>query len=76
MSKTIITWRDAYRFPVYYDKESQKIFDQDANVMLDIRGWDHLTGQSGLKLSEKFAIKIQDQFGYDVAKAINENKSL
>lgn len=51
---------------------------KDATITLDgkefiiIRGWGHLTGSGGLRLSEEQAVKIQDDFAEFIIKQLEK----
>ena len=67
------TARYYWKAPFRYDEEGQTIWDANNQRVLDVRGWGYLTGKGSgaLGLDEASAIKIQDDFGEGVVKALN-----
>lgn len=63
----LIKLKEAYRFPFEYNDGSQQIFDADARLVLDIRGWGWL-----LKFGETEAITIQDNLGKLIVNFLNQ----
>lgn len=53
------------KFPCYYDKDSQMIFDQEGRLICDVRGWGWIQ-----KLGED-AEKMQDAMGEDICRLFN-----
>ena len=56
------------KWPCYYDKHSQFVFDQDGKMIIDIRGWGWIQ-----KLGPD-AEKMQDAFGERIVELINSMK--
>lgn len=56
-----------FKPPFKYDKMGGYIFDNDNNMIFDMRGWGYLTGTGGLGLSPEEGIEIQDRIGERVA---------
>ena len=48
------------------------ILDADGNMLLDVRGWGHLTATGALHLDPEEAMVIQDRIGARVAEAMND----
>lgn len=54
-----------------YDKFSGCVY-VNGKELLEIRGWEYLTGAGGLNLSAEEAAKIQDEFGNWICKKLQE----
>jgi hypothetical protein len=57
---------------VKYDDNSCYVFDEDNNIILDVRGWGKI---SGMFNEEQSALNFHDEVGRFVASAINEKLS-
>ena len=62
--------KDIDNAPWTYERRTQTILDNDGSYVAMIRGWGKLTGKGhmALGLSDKEAIKIQDDRGHRLAK--------
>ena len=64
-----------HQFKYKFYREGIEIYSENPifkrEPVLLIRGWGYLTGIGGLHLSEKEAIKIQDEFGDYIVKQLN-----
>lgn len=62
-----------FPLPCRYDVGSQMIFASNGQMMVDVRGWGHLSSKFK---DGKLAMKLQDTFGQFVVDAINNYQLL
>lgn len=60
-----------WTLPLRADEYGCYVFDADGHMIVQIRGWGHLTGQGGLRLPEDEAIAVQVAWGKAIAAAVN-----
>lgn len=67
MEKTKLHWT----LPLRVDQFGIYILDANGNMVAQLRGWGHLTGVGGLRLSEDEAIDVQKLRGSAIVDAVN-----
>ena len=59
--------RDLFKKPFKYDSYGQTVFDDENNMVVQIRGWGYLSGIT----DEETASKAQDKLGEEIVKMLN-----
>ena len=62
-----------FKPPFKYDGMGQCVFDNDGQLILDMRGWGFLTGTGGLGYDAEKAASIQDKIGERITQIMNED---
>lgn len=62
-----------WAFPFRYESEGSRIIDANGDMILDVRGWGHLTGAGGHNIDINEASRVQDHVGCAVANLLNSS---
>lgn len=68
-NEAILSLKQVYEGPFYYDDHGQKIFDRNNQQVVDIRGWGHI---SKVMKNPEAAFEAQDNIGKLIAFKLNE----